>query len=118
MKDIKVVLERALDVIGLYAPNHEILEQISDILASEQEPVAINGFLYEDAIYIVGHGWQCDEMPPLHTKLYIHPSQDKINEAALAERERCALICDNLVIEHVGRADLTADQCAKAIRGE
>lgn len=33
------------------------------------------------------------------------------------EREACAKVCENLVIEHPGRADLTADQCATVIRG-
>jgi hypothetical protein len=36
--------------------------------------------------------------------------------ATKAERERCAKICDDLVIENAGRADLTAYQCAKAIK--
>ena len=35
---------------------------------------------------------------------------------AAAEREECAKVCDSVVIEHPGRADLTADQCAAAIR--
>ena len=33
-----------------------------------------------------------------------------------AEREACAKVCDELVLAHPGRADLTADQCAAAIR--
>jgi hypothetical protein len=36
---------------------------------------------------------------------------------AAAEREACAKVCDELVLEHPGRADLTAKQCAIAIRG-
>jgi hypothetical protein len=32
------------------------------------------------------------------------------------EREACAKVCDELVLEHPGRADLTAKQCAFAIR--
>jgi hypothetical protein len=32
------------------------------------------------------------------------------------EREACAKVCDDLVLAHPGRADLTADQCAEAIR--
>lgn len=32
------------------------------------------------------------------------------------ERERCAKVCDELVLEHVGRADLTAIKCAAEIR--
>jgi hypothetical protein len=35
---------------------------------------------------------------------------------AAAEREACAKVCDELVLEHPGRADLTAKQCAFAIR--
>ena len=35
---------------------------------------------------------------------------------AAAEREECAKVCENLVIEHPGRADLTAQQCAFTIR--
>lgn len=37
--------------------------------------------------------------------------------ALAAERERCAKVCESLTLEHPGRADLTADQCAAAIRG-
>lgn len=36
--------------------------------------------------------------------------------AIKAEREACAKVCDELVLEHPGRADLTAKQCAFAIR--
>jgi hypothetical protein len=35
---------------------------------------------------------------------------------AAAEREACAKVCDDLVLAHPGRADLTAQQCALAIR--
>jgi len=35
---------------------------------------------------------------------------------AAAEREECAKVCDDLVLAHPGRADLTAQQCAFAIR--
>ena len=38
------------------------------------------------------------------------------NLVAAAEREACAEACDELVLEHPGRADLTAKQCAFAIR--
>ncbi len=38
----------------------------------------------------------------------------KLVEAA--EREACAKVCDDLVLAHPGRADLTAQQCALAIR--
>ncbi len=36
--------------------------------------------------------------------------------AAAYEREECAKVCDDLVLAHPGRADLTAQQCAFAIR--
>ena len=39
-----------------------------------------------------------------------------VEEAVKAEREMCAKVCDELVLEHPGRADLTAHQCAAAIR--
>jgi len=50
-----------------------------------------------------------------------HPECDKpvcvaIRKAVLEEREACAKVCDELVLEHPGRADLTAKQCAFAIR--
>ena len=32
------------------------------------------------------------------------------------EREACAKVADDLTLAHPGRADLTADQCAAAIR--
>ena len=35
---------------------------------------------------------------------------------AAKEREACARLCGDLVLSHPGRADLTADQCAAAIR--
>jgi hypothetical protein len=39
-----------------------------------------------------------------------------VNAAIAAEREECAKVCDELVLEHPGRADLTAKQCALTIR--
>ena len=38
------------------------------------------------------------------------------NLVAAAEREACAKECEDLTLAHPGRADLTADQCAAAIR--
>jgi hypothetical protein len=35
---------------------------------------------------------------------------------AAKEREACAKVCNELVLAHPGRADLTADQCVAAIR--
>jgi hypothetical protein len=35
---------------------------------------------------------------------------------AAAEREACAKVSDELILEHPGRADMTAQQCAEAIR--
>ena len=39
-----------------------------------------------------------------------------IEGAKQEEREACAKVCNDLVLEHPGRADLTAIQCANAIR--
>lgn len=47
----------------------------------------------------------------------VHPTM--LQFAALieeAERENCAQLCENLAIAHPGRSDLTAQQCANAIR--
>jgi hypothetical protein len=45
---------------------------------------------------------------------------DRLSEfaklVAAAEREACAKVCEDLTLAHPGRADLTADQCAAAIR--
>jgi hypothetical protein len=35
---------------------------------------------------------------------------------AASEREACAKVCEELVLDHPGRADLTSHQCALAIR--
>jgi hypothetical protein len=40
----------------------------------------------------------------------------EVAAAGEAEREACAKVCDDLMLAHPGRADLTADQCAQAIR--
>ena len=40
----------------------------------------------------------------------------KIELAIAAEREACAKVCVDLVLAFAGRADLTALQCAAAIR--
>ena len=42
--------------------------------------------------------------------------KDMIEKAVLEEREACAKMCEDLVLDHPGRADLTANQCASAIR--
>lgn len=42
--------------------------------------------------------------------------RDALRKLVAAEREACAKVCDELVLEHPGRADLTAKQCAAAIR--
>jgi hypothetical protein len=42
--------------------------------------------------------------------------RNMVEMAVEEEREECARTIDNLVLEHSGRADLTAQQCAQAIR--
>lgn len=39
-----------------------------------------------------------------------------VADAIAIEREACAKVCNHLVINHPGRADLTVVQCADAIR--
>jgi hypothetical protein len=42
--------------------------------------------------------------------------RNMVEMAVEEEREACARTIDDLVLEHPGRADLTAQQCAQAIR--
>lgn len=42
--------------------------------------------------------------------------KELLAEAVAEEREACAKVCESLTLDHPGRADLTADQCAAAIR--
>ena len=39
-----------------------------------------------------------------------------VNDAVMKEREACAKVCEELVIEVVGNSALAVDQCARAIR--
>jgi hypothetical protein len=57
-----------------------------------------------------------DDIHTCHSECQ-RPACVAVREAVAAEREECAKVCENLVIEHPGRADLTAQQCAFAIRG-
>lgn len=51
------------------------------------------------------------------TRTKYAPSFRRLIEiATAAEREACAKVCEELVLNHPGRADLTAKQCAFAIR--
>jgi hypothetical protein len=47
-----------------------------------------------------------------HAQLWLK----RIDEAVKAEREACAKVCEELVIEVVGNSALAVDQCAKTIR--
>jgi hypothetical protein len=92
----------------------EALAALAAALAEPEqkpEPVAFakNGNLF----------WCGDasQMRGVDIDLYPAPPQpDAIARAVEAEREACAKVCDDLVLAHPGRADLTADQCAEAIR--
>ena len=48
--------------------------------------------------------------------VYSHELERFAALVASAEREACAKVCDDLVLDYPGRADLTANQCAAAIR--
>ena len=43
-------------------------------------------------------------------------ADEVLAKAVAAEREACAKVCEELTLAHPGRADLTADQCAAALR--
>jgi hypothetical protein len=49
-------------------------------------------------------------------KFWTDKVEAQIEVEVAAEREACAKVCEDLVLAHPGRADLTADQCAAAIR--
>ena len=58
--------------------------------------------------YATGHGEKITDL--------LEELKWQIEEKIAIEREACAKVCDELVLEHPGRADLTAKQCAFAIR--
>ena len=56
-------------------------------------------------------------MPDRRNDLWM-PQFERFAALVRAEAlEEAAKVCDDLVLEHPGRADKTADQCAAAIRG-
>jgi hypothetical protein len=57
-------------------------------------------------------GWAAPE----ENATYVAMLERFAHLVAEAEREACAKVCDELVLEHPGRADLTAKQCAFVIR--
>jgi hypothetical protein len=50
------------------------------------------------------------------TQVYRSELEAAVKAAVAAEREACAKVIDDLSLAHPGRADLTALQCAAAIR--
>ena len=55
------------------------------------------------------------EMLEIQQKLH-ETAIDMLKPAIEAEREACAKVCEELVIEVVGNSALAVDQCTKAIR--
>jgi hypothetical protein len=55
------------------------------------------------------------EMLEIQQKLH-ETAIDMLKPAIEAEREACAKVCEELVIEVVGNSALAVDQCARAIR--
>ncbi len=63
--------------------------------------------------------WDSDELVednPFNTDTAMFWAWEGWQAGVKREREACAKVCDELVLEHPGRADLTAKQCAFAIR--
>ncbi len=102
------VMREALAALAAALAEPEPTVKDSLTVDAKPEPVAHveNGVLVRSAL------------PKGYTgPLYAAPPQpDAIARAVEAEREACAKVCDDLVLAHPGRADLTADQCAEAIR--
>ena len=55
------------------------------------------------------------EMLEIQQKLH-ETAIDMLKPAIEAEREACAKVCEELVIEVVGNSALAVDQCTRAIR--
>jgi hypothetical protein len=75
----------------------------------------MNGLNRDDIIRTVREIADKDKVDPLHNDM-VTLTIDELGKLLTAEREACAKVCDELVLEHPGRADLTAKQCAAAIR--
>lgn len=66
--------------------------------------------------YATGHGDTIEDLlAELDWQIAENWNRAMIN-GMKTEREACAKVCDELVLEHPGRADLTAKQCADLIR--
>jgi len=66
--------------------------------------------------YATGHGDSIEDLlQELEWQIAENWTRGMVN-GVQAEREACAKVCEDLVLAHPGRADLTADQCAAAIR--
>ena len=83
--------------VGEYAIGEAVFKFAALVAAAEREGMAINSI----------HSCHSECQRPICVA---------VREAVAAEREACAKVCDELVLEHPGRADLTAKQCAFAIR--
>jgi len=69
-----------------------------------------------DRGYATGHGDTTEDLlQELEWQIAENWTRGMVN-GVQAEREACAKACEDLVLAHPGRADLTADQCAAAIR--
>ena len=66
--------------------------------------------------YATGHGDTTEDLLAELDWQFAESLNRELAKGSKIEREECAKVLDDLVLDHPGRADLTARQCAFAIR--
>jgi hypothetical protein len=112
----------------LHALNGELLEALKlavrqnehDIIRMAREAGSIDSEDVIETVYVAfaaaeRERLKWDGIHSCHSECD-RPACVNLRKAVEAEREACAKVCDGLVLDYPGRADLTANQCAVAIR--
>ena len=89
---------------------HEAINTALSCVDEEINPRNYNGEILTK--FINDYGEMVDILQEALSKTPAQSLQEFENEVI----ERCAKVCEEIVIENPGRADLTVDQCAKTIR--
>ena len=90
------------------------LERFANLVAAAEREKVAQWMMQRG--YATGHGDTIEDLlAELDWQIAENWNRAMIN-GMKTEREACAKVCDELVLEHPGRADLTAKQCATAIR--
>lgn len=92
----------------------ETLERFANLVAAAEREKVAQWMMQRG--YATGHGDTIEDLlAELDWQIAENWNRAMIN-GMKTEREACAKVCDELVLEHPGRADLTAKQCADLIR--